>query len=62
MFPDNPSNDTHNIRNREHFQVNKALTEGYRMSAIPYLQRKLNSYYEKLEEEKRLARSETALA
>ena len=62
MFPTNPSTDPHNIRNREHFYVNKALTEGYRKSAIPYLQRKLNSHYAKLEEKKRLARKETTLA
>ena len=62
MFPPNPSTDTHNMRNREPFQVSNALTEGYTMSAIPYLQRKLNSQYAKLEEEKRLAKKEKQLA
>ena len=43
MFPLNPETG-HNTRNREHFIVNKAHTESYRQSAIPYLQRKLNAY------------------
>ena len=47
IFPPKPSTDTHNVRNREPFKVNKAVTKGYTMPAIPYLQRKLNSYYEK---------------
>ena len=46
-FPLNPSDDTHEIKNREHFIVNKAKTEKYSKSAIPYIQRKLNNYYQK---------------
>ena len=45
MFPVNPNmQNPHTIRRREHFKVNKAKSESYRMSAIPYIQRKLNSY------------------
>lgn len=43
LFPVNPSNDPHDIRNREVFKVNKSNTENYKNSAIPSLQRKLNS-------------------
>ena len=44
-FPVNPNlNGPHNTRNTEHFIVNKAKSESYRMSAIPYIQRKLNHY------------------
>ena len=45
IFPLNPSTDTHNVRNREKFKVNKARTELYKNSTIPYLQRRLNDYY-----------------
>ena len=45
MFPANPQLDNNSrIRQQEHFVVNKARTESYRMSAIPYIQRKLNQY------------------
>ena len=46
MFPVNPKlqTDTLFTRNREHFTVNKAKSESYRMSAIPYIQRMLNEY------------------
>ena len=45
MFPANPQLDNNSrIRQQEHFVVNKARTESYRMSAIPYIQRKLNEY------------------
>ena len=43
MFPVNPQLDENQtIRNQEHFVVNRARTDSYRMSAIPYIQRKLN--------------------
>ena len=45
MFPVNPQLDENQtIRNQEHFVVNRARTDSYRMSAIPYIQRKLNQY------------------
>ena len=45
MFPVNPNlENPHIVRRREHFKVNKAKNESYRMSAIPYIQRQLNSY------------------
>ena len=44
-FPVNPNlNGPHNTRNTEHFIVNKAKSESYRMPAISYIQRKLNHY------------------
>ena len=45
-FPVNPHilNNTHDTRNSEHFRVNWAKTDSYRMSAIPYIQRQLNDY------------------
>ena len=45
MFPVN-SNIDKNTRRREHFKVNKSRTSSYKNSAIPYLQRMLNSYVE----------------
>ena len=49
LFPVNPNvlTDYHNTPNREHFQVNWAKTESYRMSAVPYIQRLLNEYVKK---------------
>ena len=47
IFPLNPTEDTHMIRDRERFKVNKFRTESYRNSAIPYLQRRLDSYFSK---------------
>ena len=46
LFPVNPSilSDYNETPNREHFQVNWARTDSYRMSAVPYMQRLLNSY------------------
>ena len=45
MFPLNPRRDISiQTRHREHFHVNKANSEYYRMSTIPYIQRKLNDY------------------
>ena len=42
MFQPNPSTDTHDVRSREAYMVNKARTEAYRKSTIPDLQRRLN--------------------
>ena len=45
MFPANPQLDKNSrIRQQDHFVVNKARTESYRTSAIPYIQRKLYVY------------------
>ena len=46
MFPVNPQilSAPHETRNSEHFQVNKAKSESYRQSTIPYIQRLLNEY------------------
>ena len=46
MFPVNPKvyKNIYNTRKTEHFIVNKAKSESYRMSAIPFIQRKLNQY------------------
>ena len=46
MFPVNPQvlSPTYKTRNSEHFKVNKANSESYRKSAIPYIQRLLNHY------------------
>ena len=52
MFPRNPSDDTHPVRNRERFLVNFARTETYKKSAIPVLQRRLNDYYMNIPEAK----------
>ena len=49
MFPVNASQDTHLIRNREAFEVNKCYSDSYKKSAIPNLQRRLNSHMEKIE-------------
>ena len=35
----------HDIRNREHFEVNFASKDSYMKSAIPYCQRLLNEHY-----------------
>ena len=45
-FPVNPHvlTDSLETRSTEHFKVNWARTESYRMSAIPYIQRLLNQY------------------
>ena len=45
MFPLNPSEDTHEVRNREKYKVNKSHTEAYKKSTIPTLQRKLNEHF-----------------
>ena len=49
MFPVNPQilNNQHATRNTEHFMVNKAKSESYKQSAIPYMQRMLNKYVQK---------------
>ena len=48
IFPLNPSTDTHLMRHREKFKVNRSRTEVYKNSAVPYLQRRLNDHFEKL--------------
>ena len=53
FFPLNPTIDTHLMRDREKFKVNKARTEAYRNSTIPFLQQKLNNYFSKAEVLKR---------
>ena len=50
MFPTNSSQDTHLVRNREHFQVNMCHSEKYKKSAVPVLQRRLNIHMNKLKE------------
>ena len=62
MFPLNPVQDTHSVRNHEKFLVNKARTESYRKSTIPYLQRRLNQYTEKLLELRRRASKRTPMS
>ena len=51
MFPVNPQiyKDIP-TRNQEHFVVNRAKSESYRKSAIPYMQRKLKEYVKKQKE------------
>ena len=46
LFPVNPHvlSTNYHAQNKEHFQVNWARTESYRMSAVPYIQRLLNEY------------------
>ena len=44
LFPVNPQVNQHNTANKEHFHVNWARTESYRMTAVPYIQRMLNEY------------------
>ena len=46
MFPVNPQveSEPYDTWSREHFTVNNARTDSYRMSTIPYIQRKLNDY------------------
>ena len=49
-FPVNPQvyiKSSDERRNKEHFIVNWAKSESYRMSAIPYMQRMLNDYVHK---------------
>ena len=48
MFPLNKNleADRMDVRNREKFEVNFAHTEKYRMSAIPFCQRKLNTHFQ----------------
>jgi hypothetical protein len=55
MFPLNPSEDTHQLRDREKFLVNRAQTESYNKSTIPYLQRRLNTHFSRQEEPNRAA-------
>ena len=50
MFPPNPSQDIHEIEHIEQFKVNKAHSEMYNKSTIPYLQWRLNTDMQKLVE------------
>ena len=43
MFPANPSTDTHPVRNRELFNVNRAHAEAYKESTTRFNQGKLKS-------------------
>ena len=47
MFPENPRtlDDPHDLRSREAFHVNHTRTEAYKKSAIPSIQRRLNTHY-----------------
>ena len=45
MFPKNEKEINSEIRNPEHFKVNMALTERYKNSSIPYMQRLLNKLH-----------------
>ena len=48
LFPVSPHILTNpSSQSREHFQVNWARTESYRISAVPHIQRKLNEYVKK---------------
>ena len=46
MFPKRQDNCIINRRHTEVFEVNKAKTERYRKSAIPYMQNLLNQEHE----------------
>ena len=46
MFPPNQLPLHHDTRHREKFHVNFAVTEKYKNTAIPYLQRELNKHFE----------------
>ena len=45
MFPKSEEESNSKIRNLEYFKVNMALTESYRNSSIPYMQRLLNKLH-----------------
>ena len=47
MFPKNSSSHDMSKRNFEFYRVNRTLTERYMSSAIPQMQRMLNSYQKK---------------
>ena len=54
MFPINEKNSQIETRHKETYKVNKANTERYRQSAVPYFQRLLNEEEEiKFKEKKR---------
>ena len=42
LFPLNVQNNETKTRHKETYKVNKAYTERYRQSAVPYMQRLLN--------------------
>ena len=45
LFPKNPENSQHHLRQKEIFRVNFAHTTRYKNSTIPYRQRLLNGYF-----------------
>ena len=47
MFPLNPANHEHPIRDRQIFKVNFAKTSTYKKSAVPFCQRLLNDHFSK---------------
>ena len=49
MFPRNENKATLEPRNTESFKVNMALTERYKKSSIPYMQRMLNNLEKDIE-------------
>ena len=54
MFPQNTSGSL-DLRNTERYVVNKARTENYRKSAVPYCQRLLNQEHKQQEERRSTA-------
>ena len=58
MFPLNPSEDTHDVRHREKYKVNKTHTETYQKSTIPFLQNKLNTHHSENQKARRRASRE----
>ena len=59
MFPTNSSQDTHLVRNKEHFQVNMCHSEKYKKSVVQVLQRRLNIHMDKLKGQRRHAVSQS---
>ena len=39
-----PTRNAVKTRHKEHFKMNRGYSESYRMSAIPFIQRKFNAY------------------
>ena len=49
--PFNPFTDTHDVRHRETYKVQRAHTETYKKSSVPFLQWKLNKQYKQITEQ-----------
>ena len=49
--PFNRFTDTHDVRHRETFKVQRAHTETYKKSSVPFLQWKLNKQYKQITEQ-----------